>query len=55
MKTPDPNVDKVEKVAAALGSLTERVVFVGGCAAGLLCRVNSLVLVDEKGVNPGRG
>lgn len=32
----DPNIDKVELVASALGPLRERVVFVGGCAVGLL-------------------
>jgi predicted nucleotidyltransferase len=32
----DPNAAKLELVARALGSLRERVVFVGGCAVGLL-------------------
>jgi len=32
----DPNVAKVELIAAALGALRERLVLVGGCAAGLL-------------------
>jgi len=32
----DPNVVMVELVAARLGALRERMVFVGGCAAGLL-------------------
>jgi predicted nucleotidyltransferase len=32
----DPNLDRVEVVAAALGPLREQLVFVGGCAAGLL-------------------
>ncbi|HET7793853.1 MAG TPA: hypothetical protein VFL64_10770 [Rhizobacter sp.] len=36
MKAADPNLAKVELVAAALGPLTEQLVFVGGCAAGLL-------------------
>ncbi|MBI2312884.1 MAG: hypothetical protein HYU77_10320 [Betaproteobacteria bacterium] len=36
MNPNDPNVAMVEIVAARLGTLRERVVFVGGCAAGLL-------------------
>ena len=36
MSPHDPNVAKVELVAQALGELRERVVFVGGCAVGLL-------------------
>ena len=36
MNAHDPNVAKVELVAQALGELRERVVFVGGCAVGLL-------------------
>jgi hypothetical protein len=32
----DPNLAKVELIAAALGPLLERLVFVGGCAVGLL-------------------
>ncbi len=36
MKRDDPNLAKVEIVAAALGNLCEELVFVGGCAAGLL-------------------
>jgi predicted nucleotidyltransferase len=32
----DPNVAKVELVAHALGTLREELIFVGGCAAGLL-------------------
>lgn len=36
MKADDPNVAKVELVAQALGELREQLVFVGGCAAGLL-------------------
>jgi predicted nucleotidyltransferase len=32
----DPNVAKVELIAHALGALREKVVFVGGCAVGLL-------------------
>jgi len=32
----DPNLAKVELIALALGSLREELVFVGGCAAGLL-------------------
>lgn len=36
MIASDPNVAKVELIAAALGVLRERLVLVGGCAAGLL-------------------
>jgi hypothetical protein len=36
VKPQDPNIAKVELIASALGSLRERVVFVGGCAVGLL-------------------
>lgn len=36
MSPHDPNVTKVELVAQALGTLREQVVFVGGCAVGLL-------------------
>ena len=36
MKPVDPNLERVEVVAAALGSLRDQLVFVGGCAAGLL-------------------
>ncbi len=36
MNPNDPNVVIVELVAARLGALRERMVFVGGCAAGLL-------------------
>ena len=36
MNPNDPNVVMVEAIAARLGELRERVVFVGGCAAGLL-------------------
>jgi hypothetical protein len=32
----DPNLPLLEAVAGALGSLCDRFVFVGGCAAGLL-------------------
>ena len=32
----DPNLGMVERIAAALGPLRERVVFVGGSATGLL-------------------
>jgi len=32
----DPNVAKVELIAAALGGLCERLILVGGCATGLL-------------------
>jgi len=33
----DPNLQRVELVAKALGELCDELVFVGGCAAGLLC------------------
>jgi predicted nucleotidyltransferase len=36
MNPEDPNVQILQAVAVALGSLREAVVFVGGCAAGLL-------------------
>ena len=36
MNPNDPNVAMVEIVAARLGALREQMVFVGGCAAGLL-------------------
>ena len=36
MNPHDPNVAKVELIAQALGELREQVVFVGGCAVGLL-------------------
>lgn len=36
MAARDPNVAKLQLVAHALGPLRERVVFVGGCAVGLL-------------------
>lgn len=36
MSPHDPNLAKVELIAHALGDLREELVFVGGCAAGLL-------------------
>jgi len=36
MNPRDPNVALVEAVARALGTINERVVYVGGCAVGLL-------------------
>jgi len=36
MNPHDPNVAKVELIAQALGDLREKVVFVGGCAVGML-------------------
>lgn len=33
---PNPNLAMVERIASALGELRERVVFLGGCATGLL-------------------
>ena len=37
MNPADPNLQMVEIVAHALAELCDEVVFVGGCAAGLLC------------------
>ncbi|HUW36188.1 MAG TPA: hypothetical protein VMV91_02560 [Rhodocyclaceae bacterium] len=37
MNPADPNLQRVEIVARALGDICDEVVFVGGCAAGLLC------------------
>lgn len=37
MKPHDPNVEMLEVVAQALGGLCDELVFVGGCAVGLLC------------------
>jgi predicted nucleotidyltransferase len=37
VRADDPNVAQVELVAKALGDLRNELVFVGGCAAGLLC------------------
>jgi hypothetical protein len=34
--TQDPNLSKIELIAAALGPLRDQLVFVGGCAVGLL-------------------
>jgi len=34
--TRDPNLSKIELIAAALGPLSDQLVFVGGCAVGLL-------------------
>lgn len=36
MRVRDPNLAKVELIAAVLGPLREHLVFVGGCATGLL-------------------
>ncbi|MBZ0126506.1 MAG: hypothetical protein K8F32_09065 [Rhodocyclaceae bacterium] len=36
MNPRDPNLAQVELIAHVLGSLREELVFVGGCAAGLL-------------------
>ena len=36
MSLRDPNLERIELVAAALGPLRDELVFVGGCAAGLL-------------------
>jgi predicted nucleotidyltransferase len=37
MNPADPNLQRVELVARALGELCDELVFVGGCAAGMLC------------------
>lgn len=37
MNPADPNLQRVELVARALGDLCDELVFVGGCAAGMLC------------------
>ena len=37
MNPRDPNIQLLEAVAQALGDLRDELVFVGGCAAGLLC------------------
>ncbi|MCK9388243.1 MAG: hypothetical protein M0Q22_07595 [Sulfuritalea sp.] len=37
MNPADPNLQRVELVARALGNLCDELVFVGGCAAGMLC------------------
>jgi hypothetical protein len=34
--TQDPNLSKIELIAGALGPLRDQLVFVGGCAVGLL-------------------
>lgn len=36
MTSLDPNLERIEVVAGALGPLRDQLVFVGGCAAGLL-------------------
>lgn len=36
MSVIDPNLHRIELVAAALAPLLDRLVFVGGCAVGLL-------------------
>lgn len=37
MNPRDPNIQMVEVVAQALGDLCDELIFVGGCAAGMLC------------------
>jgi predicted nucleotidyltransferase len=39
--TQDPNLSKIELIANALGPLRDRLVFVGGCAVGLLITDNA--------------
>ena len=46
MNPADPNVQRVEAVAAALGDLREDLVLVGGCAVGLL--------IDAPSAQPAR-
>jgi predicted nucleotidyltransferase len=46
VSTHDPNLERIELVATALGPLREQLVFVGGCAAGLL--------MNEPGATPIR-
>ncbi|MDQ7000839.1 MAG: hypothetical protein Q9M12_08170 [Mariprofundus sp.] len=36
MRRDDPNIEMLQLAADGLGSLLDEVVFVGGCAAGLL-------------------
>jgi predicted nucleotidyltransferase len=46
LTSPDPNLNQIELVAAALAPLLDQLVFVGGCAAGLL--------MDDPGATPIR-
>lgn len=46
MNRADPNLDRVELIAAALATLLDELVFVGGCAAGLL--------INDPGATPIR-
>ena len=39
MNPRDPNIQIVEVVAQALGDLCDELIFVGGCAAGMLCNL----------------
>ena len=41
MNPRDPNIQMVEVVAQALGDLCDELIFVGGCAAGMLCNLPS--------------
>ncbi len=41
MNPRDPNVQQLQLVANALGHLRERLVFVGGCATGILITDNA--------------
>ena len=36
MIAQDPNIQKVERIAHALGGMRDKVVFVGGCSVGML-------------------
>lgn len=47
MSATDPNLDRIELVAAALAPLLEHLVFVGGCAAGLLMDTSDLERSDK--------
>ena len=39
--TRDPNLSKIELIASTLGPLRDQLVFVGGCAVGLLITDNA--------------
>ena len=45
MRTDDPNIVIVEQITLALGELTEKLVLVGGCAAGLLITETAQAMV----------
>ncbi len=41
MNPRDPSIQMVEVVAQALGDLCDELIFVGGCAAGMLCNLRN--------------